>query len=103
VARDSVEDQTGHSWERWGSASWIWYGAYCGLIHSRPGADKRIRIVSITSKGRKLIEDAQPKWRQAQEALIESIGEDRWRAMRGLLRETTRMVRHRTGTPIAAG
>ena len=69
-----------------------------GLIDSRPGADKRIRIVSITNKGRKLVEDAAPKWRQAQEALMQTIGEDRWGAMRGLLRETTRRVRHRTIT-----
>jgi DNA-binding MarR family transcriptional regulator len=39
-----------------------------GLINSRPGADKRIRMVSVTNKGRKLIEEAEPKWRQAQEA-----------------------------------
>ena len=69
-----------------------------GLIHSRPGADKRIRIVSVTNKGRKLVEDAAPKWRQAQEALMQTIGEDRWRAMRRLLRDTTRRVRHRTIT-----
>ena len=69
-----------------------------GLINSRPGADKRIRIVSVTNKGRKLVEEAEPKWRQAQEALIETIGEDRWRAMCTLLRDTTRMVRHRTVT-----
>ena len=69
-----------------------------GLIHSRPGADKRIRIVSVTNKGRKLVEDAEPKWRQAQEALIGMIGEHRWRAMRALLRDTTRMVRHQTIT-----
>ena len=31
-----------------------------GLIHSRPGADRRIRIVSVTNKGRKLVEDAEP-------------------------------------------
>src|SRR5258705_2638544 len=66
-----------------------------GLIHSRPGADKRIRIVSVTNKGRKLVEDAEPKWHEAQEALIETIGEDRWRAMSSVLRDTTRMVRHR--------
>src|ERR1700745_1620768 len=46
-----------------------------GLIHSRAGADKRIRIVSVTNKGRKLVEDAEPKWREAQVALIETIGE----------------------------
>jgi hypothetical protein len=53
---------------------------------------------------RKLVEDAEPKWRRAQEALMEAIGEDRWSAMRSLLRDTTRMVRHRAvdalaGTP----
>src|SRR6516225_147810 len=69
-----------------------------GLIFSRPGADKRIRIVSVTNKGHKLVEDAEPKWRQAQEALIETVGEDRWRAMCTLLRDTTRMVRHRAVT-----
>ena len=44
---------------------------------------------------RKLVEDAEPKWHEAQEALIETIGEDRWRAMSTVLRDTTRMVRHR--------
>src|SRR5262249_41179025 len=52
-----------------------------GLTQSRSGADKRIRIVSITNKGRKVVEDAEPKWRQAQEQLIRTIGENRWRAM----------------------
>ena len=69
-----------------------------GLIHSRPGTDKRIRVVSVSNKGRRLVEDAEPKWRQAQEALLATIGEDRWRAMSTLLRDTTRMVRHRTVT-----
>ena len=68
------------------------------LIYSRAGADKRIRIISVTNKGRKLIESAEPKWRQAQEALMDTIGEDRWRAMSTVLRDTTRMVRHRTIT-----
>jgi DNA-binding MarR family transcriptional regulator len=69
-----------------------------GLIDSRRGADKRIRVVSVTSKGRKLIGNAEPEWHQAQEALMEIVGEDRWRAMSTLLRDTTRMVRHRSVT-----
>jgi DNA-binding MarR family transcriptional regulator len=69
-----------------------------GLVQSRPGTDKRIRVVSVSNKGRRLVEGAEPKWRQAQEALLATIGEDRWRAMRTLLRDTTRMVRHRTVT-----
>jgi DNA-binding MarR family transcriptional regulator len=68
------------------------------LIHSRSGVDKRIRIVSLTNKGRKLVEDAEPNWRRAQEAFLETVGEDRWRAMSTLLRDTTRMVRHRAVT-----
>ena len=68
------------------------------LIYSRTGADKRIRIISVTNKGRKLVESAEPKWRQAQESLMDTIGEDRWRAMSTVLRDTTRMVRHRTIT-----
>jgi DNA-binding MarR family transcriptional regulator len=66
-----------------------------GLVASRPGADRRVRVVALTRKGRKLAAEAEPKWREAQEALIATIGEDRWRALSGLLRETTRMVRHR--------
>src|SRR5258708_14196999 len=56
-----------------------------GLIHSRPGADKRIRIVSLTNKGRKLVEAAEPKGRQAQHALMHAIGESRRRPMRSLV------------------
>jgi len=67
-----------------------------GLIYGRPGADKRIRIISVTNKGRKLVANAEPKWRQAQEVLIDTIGEDRWRAMCTVLRDATRLVRHRT-------
>jgi DNA-binding MarR family transcriptional regulator len=63
-----------------------------GLINSRPGADKRFRVVSLTKKGRKLVEDAEPKWRLAQEALMEAIGANRWSVMRSLLRDTTRLV-----------
>jgi DNA-binding MarR family transcriptional regulator len=72
------------------------------LINSRPGADRRIRIISLTKKGLKLVMHAEPKWRRAQEALMEAIGEDRWSAMRSLLRDTTREVRHRTDDAPAA-
>jgi DNA-binding MarR family transcriptional regulator len=66
-----------------------------GLINIRPGADKRVRTISLTKKGHNLVDDAEPKWRRAQQALMQAIGEHRWRAMRTLLRDITRMVRHR--------
>ena len=67
-----------------------------GLINSRTGPDKRIRIVSLTKRGDKLVADAEPRWGQAQKALMEAIGDERWIMMRTVLRDTTRMVRHRT-------
>ena len=67
-----------------------------GLINSWTGPDKRVRIVSLTKRGDKLVTDAEPRWRQAQKALMEAIGDERWIVMRTALRDTTRMVRHRT-------
>jgi DNA-binding MarR family transcriptional regulator len=66
-----------------------------GLIHSRAGSDKRTRIVSLTKKGSRLIANAKPHWEEAQKTFLDLIGDKRWTAMRGLLRDTTRLVRHR--------
>jgi DNA-binding MarR family transcriptional regulator len=67
-----------------------------GLINSRTGSDKRTRLVSLTKRGEKLIAGAEPSWYQAQKALMEAIGDERWTALRTVLRHTTHMVRHRT-------
>ena len=67
-----------------------------GLINSRTGSDKRTRLVSLTKRGEKLIVGAEPSWYQAQKALMEAIGDERWTALRTVLRHTTHMVRHRT-------
>jgi DNA-binding MarR family transcriptional regulator len=65
------------------------------LIRSRVGSDKRKRIVSLTKKGTKLIADAKSHWDEAQKTFLDLIGDRRWTVMRGLLRDTTRLVRHR--------
>jgi DNA-binding MarR family transcriptional regulator len=65
------------------------------LIRSRVGSDKRKRIVSLTKKGTKLIADAKSHWDEAQKTFLDLIGDQRWTVMRGLLRDTTRVVRHR--------
>jgi DNA-binding MarR family transcriptional regulator len=67
-----------------------------GLLSIRLGADKRVRLVALTKKGHKLLEEAGPKWLRAQEALMEAIGAGRWSTMRTLMRDVTRKVRHRT-------
>jgi DNA-binding MarR family transcriptional regulator len=65
------------------------------LIRSRVGSDKRKRIVSLTKKGTKLIADAKSHWDEAQKTFLDLIGDRRWTVMRGLLRDTTRVVRRR--------
>ena len=66
-----------------------------GLIRSRAGEDRRTRIVSLTGKGVRLLANARPRWDEAQKTFLGLIGDQRWRTMRGLLRDTTRVVRHR--------
>jgi DNA-binding MarR family transcriptional regulator len=66
-----------------------------GLIRSRAGSDKRTRIVSLTKRGTKLIANAKPHWDEAQKTFLDLIGDKHWTAMRGLLRDTTQLVRHR--------
>jgi DNA-binding MarR family transcriptional regulator len=66
-----------------------------GPIRSRAGSDKRTRIVSLTKRGTKLIADAKPHWDQAQKTFMDLIGGKRWTVMRGLLRDTTRVVRQK--------
>jgi DNA-binding MarR family transcriptional regulator len=64
-----------------------------GLIRRRAGSDQRMRIVSLTKKGTKLITKAKPHWDEAQKIFLDLIGDQRWTVMRGLLRDTTRVVR----------
>ena len=49
----------------------------CGLvIVERAEADKRARIVKLTADGERVLTEALPLWRAAQDRLIENLGED---------------------------
>lgn len=65
------------------------------LIRSRTGRDRRTRLISLTKKGTNSVADARPHWDKAQRTMLNLIGNQRWKAMRALLRATTRSVRHR--------
>jgi DNA-binding MarR family transcriptional regulator len=65
------------------------------LVRSRAGSDKRTRIVSLSKKGAKLLANAKPRWDEAQKTFLDLIGDQRWTAMHGLLKDATRLVRHR--------
>jgi DNA-binding PadR family transcriptional regulator len=71
------------------------------FVRTRPGSDKRTRIVSVTKKGERLLTNARPRWDEAQKTLLDLIGDRRWTVMRSLLKDTTRLVRHRARHKLA--
>lgn len=58
-----------------------------GLIDMQPGADARSRIVMVTVAGRDKRQEAQRRWRVAQEALNAKLGGERVVALHALLDE----------------
>lgn len=64
-------------------AGWLTLGA---------GADGRSRLVTITDAGREKRQEAQRRWRQAQEAFNEILGVDRVLALHALIDESLELL-----------
>lgn len=58
-----------------------------GWVRMEPGADARSRLVSATAAGREKRQEAQRRWRVAQETLNQRLGRDRVVALHALLDE----------------
>jgi DNA-binding MarR family transcriptional regulator len=58
-----------------------------GLLRLEPGPDARSRLVSATPAGREKRQEAQRRWRVAQEALNQRLGAQRVVALHALLDE----------------
>jgi len=52
-----------------------------GLVAISAGEDRRERVVSLTDDGQAAIDRATPVWHEAQSALVEKFGAERWRRM----------------------
>ena len=52
-----------------------------GLIEVAAGADRRSRIVTITTEGNAAIAEALPFWKKAQSHMVNSLGQERWADM----------------------
>ena len=52
-----------------------------GLVGISTGSDRRERVVRLTEDGQAAIRRATPVWHQAQDALTQRFGEERWRRM----------------------
>ncbi len=47
-----------------------------GWVRVLPGEDERSHTVAITARGRKLLEEALPSWRKAQQAAVGILGDE---------------------------
>lgn len=64
-----------------------------GWLRIEPGQDQRTRMVSLTSDGEKTLAKAISLWKQAQDSLVEALGQQRWIALLSHLTETTALIR----------
>ena len=54
-----------------------------GLVAEAPAADRRVRHIRLTTRGRRAFETALPHWRDAQTRLVTKLGTDRWHRLLG--------------------
>jgi DNA-binding MarR family transcriptional regulator len=66
-----------------------------GLIRIENEQDRRVRKVSLTEAGRRVVEDARPRWEQAQSRIVEGLGQARWSGFLEDLAATVAVVRDR--------
>ena len=56
-------------------------------IHIRQGADRRHRLLSLTTAGRDRLKQSMPRWAQAQKDLQAAVGHDAFARLGGVLAE----------------
>jgi DNA-binding MarR family transcriptional regulator len=63
-----------------------------GLLEQGPGADARSRLVSVTPEGREKRQEAQRRWRVAQEGINQMLGPARVVALHAMLDECLELL-----------
>lgn len=59
-----------------------------GLVTIEPGADRRVRTVTLTPKGKRRLSEAQPLWGRAHTRITNGLGKATWRSLRKDLSRT---------------
>lgn len=49
-----------------------------GIVLTEPGEDKRKKVVTLTKKGKSVLDKAIPYWMEAQEAFVDKMGQGNW-------------------------
>ncbi len=52
-----------------------------GLINITPGADRRIKLISITRDGQRMLARAIPIWQQTQRKVVDNFGDVRFKSL----------------------
>ena len=63
-----------------------------GLIRDVPGPDRRTRGLELTDEGARMIREAQPLWRAAQERVIEELGQERFDVVKSFADDAVELV-----------
>jgi DNA-binding MarR family transcriptional regulator len=64
-----------------------------GWLKSEPGQDQRTRVVSLTTDGEAALAKALPLWKQAQQDVEQTLGQQRWDTLLLHLVEATVLIR----------
>jgi DNA-binding MarR family transcriptional regulator len=76
-----------------------------GLVAVERGADRRQRVLSLTTSGQALIVRATPEWLRVQTELVDAVGANRWSTLMAELRVLRRAAAEcstRKGAPTVA-
>ena len=65
------------------------------LVHIAPDDDRRVRRVSLSRHGQRVLENARPLWATAQNHLVEGLGHRRWSELLANLSDTVALLRGR--------
>jgi len=52
-----------------------------GLVEMKPGSDRRAKFINITIKGKEVLSDALPLWKETQEKIKTALGFENWDSM----------------------
>ncbi|AFY90222.1 MAG: hypothetical protein CLLPBCKN_005798 [Chroococcidiopsis cubana SAG 39.79] len=63
-----------------------------GFVAIQPGEDRRIRVVSLTAKGRNALAVALPLWERAQTSVIDGLGQQQWNSLLIALNDTVSLA-----------
>jgi DNA-binding MarR family transcriptional regulator len=62
-----------------------------GLVSIDPGADRRVKLVSLTAEGREILAQALPLWEQAQAQVRQQLDRQEWQTLLSLLSEVKKL------------